>query len=268
MIDMNPPTYSIAITTFVHRLEKYYKPLMNTLSRMRPNIDKIVFVNGQHKKDFDQDYRREIMRFSSLCPRTYLVMSPIVRGCSFMWNTSFNFTNTDYILTLNDDLVIHDGFFEDFEAMLAHNAQTGHESFRINYSFSHFCVYMKDLFDVGYFDERLLGFGEEDGDWLWRWEVGKGRPMRCYGTRGIVNCIDMAATNSENMVKHDEGGGKYSAFNRKFVLDTLYEFPNPTDPTRPAHAGLYGRPAQMRVGAEPPRYYPAEKWYRDHINEV
>ena len=37
---MSNPTYSITITTFVHRLEKYYKPLMNSLSRMRPNIDK------------------------------------------------------------------------------------------------------------------------------------------------------------------------------------------------------------------------------------
>lgn len=265
---MNTPTYSISITTFVYRLEKYYKPLMNAISRMRPNTDKIVFVNGQHKKDFDQDYRREIMRFSSLCPRTYLVMSPIVRGCSFMWNTAFNFTNTDYILNLNDDLIIQDGFFEDFEEMLRRNAEAGHESFRINWSFSHFCVHRRDLFDVGYFDERLLGFGEEDGDWLWRWEVAKGRPMRCYGSGRILNCIDQASTNSENMVKHNEGGGKYSSFNRQLILDHIYEFPKEPDPTRPAHSGLYGRPAQMRRGAETPNYYPAEKWYRDNINSV
>ena len=265
---MDKPTYSIAVTTFVHRLDTYYKPLMNALSRMRPDVDKVVFVNGQHKKPFDQDYRREIMRFSLLCPRTYLVMSPIVRGCAFMWNTLVNFTSTDYILVLNDDLLIQDGFFEDFEQMLQQNSAAGDESFRINYSFSHFCVNRNDLLEVGYFDERLLGFGEEDGDWLWRWEVRRGRQMRCYGSRRILNCIDMAPTNSENMVKHNEGGGKYSAFNRQMILNHIYEFPTEPDPNRPAHSGLYGRPAQMREAARTPNYYPVEKWYRDNINSV
>jgi len=263
------PSYSIAISTFVYRLDKYFKPLMNTVCSMRPDIDKVIFVNGQHKKDFDQEYRKEIMRFCSYCPRTYLIMSPIVRGCSFMWNTCFNFTNTDYILNLNDDVALGQGFFDDYESMLRTTRQNGgDESFRINYSFSHFSVSRKDLFDVGYFDERLLGFGEEDGDWLWRWEVAKKRPLKCYMTNKIHNYIDMASTNAENMVKHNEGGGKYSAFNRNLILDKIYEFPSTPDPSRPTHDGLYGRPAQMRVGSETPQYYPAEKWYRDNINKV
>jgi hypothetical protein len=265
---MSNSTYSIAITTFVHRLEKYYKPLMNSISYMRPDIDKVVFVNGQHKKDFDQDYRKEIMRFSSLCPRTYLLMSPIVRGCSFMWNTMFNFTNTNYILTINDDVIINPGFFDDFESMLHENSELGHESFRINYCFSHFCVYRQDLFDVGYFDERLLGFGEEDGDWLWRWEVAKQRSMRCYHSSKIINCVDNASTNGENMVKHDLGGGKYSAFNRRMLFEQMYEFPAIPDPTRPTHTGMFGCIAQMREENKTPNHYPVEKFYRDRINEV
>jgi hypothetical protein len=265
---MNTPTYSIAVTTFVHRLDKYYKPLMNSLSRMRPDIDKVVFVNGQHKKPFDQDYRREIMRFSSLCPKTYLVMSPIVRGCSFMWNTLANFTDSDYILVLNDDLVLHEGFFDEFESILSHNRGMGDESFYLNYSFSHYCLFRQDLFKYGYFDERLLGFGEEDGDWQWRVEVAKSSPLRCYRSNLITNCVDMAATNSENMQKHSGGGGKYAAFNLDFIVNTKYEFPQQADPSRPVHSGRYGRPAQMRVGAETPMYYPAEKWYRDNINKV
>jgi hypothetical protein len=265
---MNAPTYSIAITTFVHRFDKYFKPLMNAICAYRPNVDKVVFINGQHKKDFDQDYRREVLRFCSLCPRTYPITSPIVRGCSFMWNTCFNFTNTDYILNINDDVMVGNGFFDDYESMLMETRKNGDESFRINWSFSHFSVYRQDLFDVGYFDERLLGFGEEDGDWLWRWEVSKNRPLKCYTTNKILNFIDMSSTNSENMIKHNEGGGKYSAFNRNLILNEIYEFPSNPDPSRPVYTGLYGRPAQMRVGAEPPSYYPSEKWYRDKIDSV
>lgn len=260
------PTYSIAITTFVHRFDKYFKPLMNSISRMRPDLDKIVFVNGQHKKEFNQDYRKEIMRFSSSCPKTYLIMSPIVRGCSYMWNTLCNHSSTDYILVLNDDLIINDGFFEQFESALKQQNAAGDESFRINYSFSHFCVHRKDLFDVGYFDERLLGFGEEDGDWLWRWEVAKKKSMNTLRTPLIVNCVDNSESNSENMVKSN---GKYSAFNAKWIFSNKYDADAKTiDPERPSAVSMYGRPIQMYKDAHTPNFYPAEKWYRENIDTV
>lgn len=265
---MSIPSYSIIITTFVHRFEKYYKNLLSSISTMRPNIDKIVFVNSQHKKEFDQDYRKKIMQFSSVFPKTYLIMSPKIRGCSFMWNTCCNFTNTDYILCLNDDLVIGDGFFDDYEKMLLETRKNSDQSFRINYSFSHFSIYKKDLFEVGYFDERLLGFGEEDGEWLWRWETTKNKPLICYQTNKILNCVDMSPTNSENMEKHSGGGGKYSAFNRNLIENEFFEFPQNPDPTRTAHVGLYGRIAQRKRGSETPNLYPIEKWYTENIERV
>lgn len=260
------PTYSIAVTTFVYRLDKYYKPLMNAISRMRPDIDKLVFVNGQHKRKFDQEYRKEIMRFSSLCPRTYLVMSPIVRGCSFMWNTLCNYTDTDYILVLNDDLVIQDGFFDALESALDQCAVGGGGSFRINNSFSHFCIDRQDLFNVGFFDERLIGFGEEDGDWMWRHEVALGRPMRSLMTPTVINCVDNAETNSENMQK---SSGKYTAFNSRWIFNHKYnDKATAIDPSQPKAFANYGRPIQMYVGASTPDFYPAEKWYRDNIDKV
>jgi hypothetical protein len=263
---MNTPSYSITIATFVYRFDQYFKPLMNNLCATRPDVDKVVFVNGQHQKDFDQNYRKEIMRFCSLCPRTYLIMSPFFRGCSFMWNNCLNFTSTDYALVLNDDIMPGNGFFDDYENMLRINRSNGDESFRINYSFSHFCVYKNDLFDVGYFDERFLGVGEEDGDWLWRWEVAKKKQMRCYMTRNLVNYIDQSSNNQENIKKHS--GGKYSAFNRNLMLEKIYEFPETPDPTRPVHIGLFDRPAQKRIGGETPNLYPIEKWYRENIKSI
>lgn len=262
------PSYSIAITTFVHRFEKYYKNLLSSISTMRPNIDKIIFVNGQHKKDFDEEYRKKIMQYSSVFPKTYLIMSPKVRGCSFMWNTCSNFTNTDYILCLNDDLIVGNGFFDDYENMLVETRKQSDQSFRINHCFSHFSICKKDLFDVGYFDERLLGFGEEDGDWLWRWETSKKQQMICYHTNKIINCIDMAPTNSENMRKHSLEGGKYSAFNRDLVHNEFYEFPENPDPSRISYVGMYGKIAQRKIGSETPNFYPTEKWYNDNIDRV
>jgi GR25 family glycosyltransferase involved in LPS biosynthesis len=232
---------------------------------MRPDVDKVIFVNGQHKKDFDQTYQKDIMKFAADCPRTYLIMSPIFRGCSYMWNTCFNHTSTPYCLNLNDDVTLVDGFFDEYEQMLMHNSQLGDESFRINFSFSHFSLYRNDLFDVGYFDERLLGIGEEDGDWLWRWEVAKKKSMRVYRSNCLINHIDTAETNVENMVK---AGGKYSKFNADWIFSYKYQPDAPFDPSKPSANSLYGRHIQMRDGAMTPEYYPAEKWYRENINRL
>lgn len=258
-------SYSVAIQTFVHRFDKYFKPLMKSLSEMRPDVDKIVFVNAQHKTGLDQNYRRDILKFASECPRTYLIMTPMVRGLAYMWNMCFNHTNTPYVVNFNDDITVKNGFFDHYEKMLEYQANAGHESFRINGSFSHFSVYRDDLFKVGYFDERLLGFGEEDGDWLWRWEVANGKSMRVFGTDRLVNHIDSSETNSENMVKYE---GKYSKFNSDWIFSNKYQPDVPLVSNKPYATSLYGRPIQMRDGAYTPDFYPTEKFYRDNIYRV
>ena len=255
--------YSVTIQTFVHRFDNYFKPLMSSICKMRPDVDKVIFVNGQHKKDFDQSYRKDIMKFAADLPKTYIIMSPFFRGCSYMWNTCFNHTSTPYCLNLNDDVSLMNGFFDEYEQMLEHNSRMGDESFRINFSFSHFSLYRNDLFNVGYFDERLLGIGEEDGDWLWRWEVAKKKQMRVYRSDCLVNHVDMAETNVENMVK---ASGKYSKFNADWIFNHKYQPDAPFDSSKPSAISLYGRPIQMRDQATTPTYYPAEKWYRDNIH--
>ena len=257
--------YSIAVQTFVHRFDKYFKPLMRSLSDMRPDVDKVIFVNAQHKTGLDENYRKEILSFAASCPRTYLIMTPWCRGLAYMWNICANHAQTPYILNMNDDVSLLPGFFEQYEQMIGYQAQHGHESFRINGSFSHFSIYHQDLFDVGYFDERLIGFGEEDGDWLWRWEVAKGKTMRVFGSDKIINHIDQHHTNSENMVKY---AGKYSKFNSDWIFSNKYQPDVPIDPSKPKAVSLYGRPIQMRDGAFTPDYYPTERFYRENLHRL
>jgi hypothetical protein len=258
-------TYSIAIQTFVHRFDKYFKPLMRSLTEMRPDVDKVVFVNAQHKTGLDENYRKYMLAFASSCPRTYLIMAPRVRGLAYMWNMCANHAQTPYVLNMNDDITLLPGFFDQYEEMIAYQEQNGNESFRINGSFSHFSIYHQDLLDVGYFDERLLGFGEEDGDWLWRWEVAKGRSMRVFGSDKIVNHIDHNPTNSENMVKYE---GKYSKFNSDWIFSNKYQPDVPIDPSKPKAVSLYGRPIQMRDGASTPNFYPTERFYRENLHRL
>jgi len=264
---MPTPTYSITVQTYVYRFESYFKPLLAKLHKQRPNVEKVVFVNGQHKEVFSEEYRRGMLQYASYFPNTFLVMSPFMRGCSFMWNASVNYTSSDYVLVLSDDVIVLDGFFDEFEAMLAHNHNLGDESFRINWHWGHFCMWRKDLIDpsrVGYFDERLIGFGEEDGDWMWRFQNRFNRHMRNYETDKLPFNTDNTCLPGKNTKTHS--GSKYSAFNRTFQFEQKMELD--LGGTNNA-CGVYAdKPQRTRPGMETPNMYPGETWYRENIDKL
>jgi hypothetical protein len=89
--------------------------------------------------------------------------------------------------------------------------------------------------------------------------------MRVFGTDRLVNHIDSASTNSENMVKYE---GKYSKFNSDWIFSNKYQPDVPLVSHKPYATSLYGRPIQMRDGASTPNFYPTEKFYRDNIHRV
>jgi hypothetical protein len=263
---MKIPSYSITIQTYVHRFEPYFKPLLARVHKQRPNVEKVVFVNGQHKEKFDENYRREMLQYASYFSNTFLLMSPIVRGCAFMWNNSINYTSGEYVLVLSDDVIVLDGFFDDFENMLAHNHQLGDESFRINTHWGHFCMYRKDLIDVekiGFFDERLVGFGEEDYDWMWRYQNLHNKHMRNYGTNKMPYNTDDACLPGKNTRTHSNS--KYSAFNREFMESKMEPDPTGTNDGCGISRGF----AQKTIpGMETPNFYPGETWYRSNIQKL
>lgn len=268
---MKIPSYSITIQTYVYRFEPYFKPLLAEVHRQRPDVEKVVFVNGQHKEKFHEDYRKSMMQYASEFQNTFLLMSPIVRGCAFMWNNCINYSSGEYVLVISDDVIIYDGFFDEFEQMLAYNHQHGDESFRINYHWGHFCIYRKDVMDsengVGYFEERLIGFGEEDGDWMWRYQNRHNRHMRNYTTNKLPFHTDNTCLPGKNTrpLKLGDTDSKYSAFNREFMESKMEHDPTGTNDGCGISRGFA---LKLKPGMETPNYYPGEKWYRENIHRL
>lgn len=249
--------YTITIGTYVHRFEEYFKPLMTDICRNRPDIEKIVFVNGQHGEKFHQDYRKNILSFLSNFENTYVYMSPCFRGCSYIWNTTINMASEENILFIADDCSIEDGFFEDYENVLG---QENVGSFSIGpfFTYGHFSVTREDIKNVGHFDERLLAIGEEDGEWDLRYSEfynipdNAGRPgQERYGfslphhhTNKIKHINENTETTSQNIQK---GTAKYSAFNKQIAFSTIINEDMAThDPNKYTRQGPYGCPVQRR----------------------
>lgn len=93
--------------------------------------------------------------------------------------------------------------------------------------------------ELGYFDERLLGFGEEDGDITWRFIDKYKKPIGEMQTGGVVNIV--------SDIRHDyikPGVGKYSLYNRKFMFEEKYV----CGPEYEGHpVGMFGQPCKMVI---------------------
>lgn len=171
----------------------------------------IISINGNYGEKFDQKYRRESMEFLSQFDYVYPIYYPEFRGCSKHWNTMFINSSNDNVLFLSDD--VHIGDMSCFERIDFHISNT---TFLINNSFSHFVANRQEINELGWFDERLLAFGEEDGDYVWRY-------MKKYGTEiPSINIPQMGDRGKTETTGFKKGIHKYSKFNRDWIFSQKY----------------------------------------------
>lgn len=255
---MNEPVrLAIGITTFEHRFERYFVPLLNRIREYDRETEVVVAVNGEHQQEFSEEYRSRILSFVSQQPKVFPVLFPNFRGLSKLWNTIIIHSSGDYVLMLNDDTMIRDsGFFHEVASAILKNE--GH-SFVINESWSHFLISRKEIDELGYFDERLLGIGEEDGDMIWRYLEGYGRSLKSIRLQGIVNFANETEHYRPANIKC-RPGMKYSQFNREFMFNEKYQ----RDPA--GMKGMFDEPVALKDPGK--EQYPNERFYRKRKNEL
>jgi hypothetical protein len=248
---------SIGITTFGKRFDQYFVPLLSKIRDYDNVTEVIVAVNGEHKKDFDEDYRHRILDFMSKKKGVYTIMFPGFRGLSKLWNTIIIHATHDNILVLNDDIMITKrSFLDKIKKALHHNEG---KSFIINGSWSHFVVNREEIDKLGYFDERLLGIGEEDGDITWRYIHEFGRPVNNYSIKAFKNFAEETLHIKPTNIKcHSDT--KYSLFNRRFIQNHKYR----ADPQ--GIKGIFPQTVSMKSPG--PVQYQNERFFRTRKDEL
>lgn len=261
--------YTIGITTFQYRFEKYLKPLITSIKEQRPDIEIIVYVNAQYGKGLDENYRKSFLEFITKYDKIYPIVTPHFKGLSKMWNNIIVHSSNDNIFIFNDDISIENGFFEQIDELF----KTYNSSFRINNSFSHFQVNRTEVFEVGFFDERLIGLGEEDGDWCFRWEKHFQKILPSLNTNLVKSFYNVKDDNNSEGLAKDKTWGKYTPWNANWIFNNKYD-PENTELAMsqgfPANGqgGMYGKPVAMRTDCVELDFYPAEKFFWEHINEL
>jgi len=253
-----PDKISMGITTFENRFDNYFVPLLSRLKEYVPESEVIVAVNGEHRQTFNEIYRKRILEFISRYNKVYPVVFPQFRGLSKLWNNIVINSSNDFILMLNDDIMINNpSFLKDVCSAARKNKG---RSFLINRSWSHFVINRSEIDELGYFDERLLGIGEEDGDMTWRYLHHFGREINNFKLKCFINYAEDTVNVYKPTNIRCHSGSKYSLFNREFMFKEKYR-PDPA-----GIKGMFDEPVSLKDPGE--KQYPHERFYHLHKNDL
>ena len=205
--------YSIGITTYSYRFERF---LINLVKEIRKdkNNEIILAINGNYKQPFDEVYRKNVLNFCTEYENIYPFMFPNFRSLAKMWNNIAINASNNYIVMLNDDISIFDPiFWKSVEG----NIEKYQTSFKMDNTFCYFVVKRDELDQLGWFDERYLGIGWEDTDFIDRYEKTYNRKfLNILGVPGAKRFTDF-----ENVIVNQRVIYKYSVFNNEIYDQKL-----------------------------------------------
>jgi len=197
--------YNIGITTYSYRFDKFLVPLIKSIKDFKPNSNIILAINGNYNVDFDENYRSKMLEFISKYTNIYPIMFMEFRSLSKLWNSILVNSDTNLNLILNDDVTLT----SDFWNFIDNHTTIG--SFKMK-SWSSVFLDRNEVETVGWFDERFLGIGEEDGDFEFRYMKHYQRKFENIYAPGFENHID----NENVLIGSQKVNSKYSKFNYEF----------------------------------------------------
>lgn len=249
---MNSKPYTIGIVTYHARFEQYFKPLVEKLARIFPDTNIVAILNGHPDQTLQLKYLKEATGFLSGFNRIKYLAHTDHQSLSRCWNQSVILSETEDILILNDDTSVSALFRSEFEPHVGENLVT-----TINQSWSHFLFNKEAIRKVGWFDERFLGIGYEDGDYAYRLAMAgiKLSNLECEGVRNFV------AKNTNpgwQAISKTTSGNKYAEINQEFFYKKWQTPMNCPEDTVFDHTSDFGGgefPFSLSPQMETPMFY-------------
>jgi len=194
----------ILITTFEKRQFDSAIPLIAQIRDAGIGYPIMLFLNGNLANDHDKEARKKFLEELSKFDDVNVISSYEMTGISRNWNLGIQLLGTTLTLCLSDDLVISKQFKKELE--LAFDA-TKLSGFLTIEGFAAFIISRPLIDQLGWFDERFMGFGEEDGDYVWRYIKKFGQePPR-------FKCHSLLHQDLQTRGEEVAGVSKYSLFN-------------------------------------------------------
>ena len=248
MGDTKNATYSIGIVTYINRYEKLFKPLIKNLCKLFPDTEIVITINGYYDQEKQQKYLMEIKSLLDNYPNVKYIAYNEGQSLSKLWNQLvINSTNKKTFI-FNDDVKIASYFRRDVEQSGILNTELG----LLNWSWSHFLISKNIIQQVGWFDERFPGVGNEDEDYEARLVIDN-ILIESYPIEGLKNIIIQT--------KDFSYGKNTETVNIKYVRENKVVFDKKWDMLDEKKEGyvfvrLLGKHMKLNAGMETPNFYP------------
>lgn len=243
--------YSINVVTYVKRFESYFKPLVKSLEKYFPNVEKNYVLNGFYDPGVQQEYLKNAKGFLRTTSASNVIAYNESQPLARCFNQLILHSTGKKILILNDDLLIRFLFRPFFELQMWLFA-TG----VVNNTWSISWLSKDIVRRVGWFDERFPAIGQEDADYGLRIALERGqkemqvmhqRNIYCFGITNVV------AGNTDPGWKKDSViiGSGYAQSNKDYFEKKWETSKEPLE----GGVSLQGVYHRIRPGFETPLFY-------------
>jgi hypothetical protein len=205
--------YSICIVTYHARFENYFKPLIKKISKIFPEKEILCIANGHPDKTLQISYLNNFTKFCKNIKNIRYLTNDSHQSLAKCWNQLLILSGSELNLILNDDTQVTELFREEFENKIINN---NIDFTTINGSWSHFLISKKIIWEIGWFDENLLGIGHEDTDYMCRMAISGIKEIKDTNCLGIKNYV-APATNPSFKEISEITDGKYSLSNKIYI---------------------------------------------------
>jgi hypothetical protein len=250
---MNESKLTIGIITFRQRKELIRDLVAKIRSSVPTSVDIILAINGNNEEDMPEEYRQDMLDLAKQYVGIYPIFCPEFKSICKLFNTFIIFSKTEHVFIMGDD--VEYGNPDAYDIIIEHIEKTKQEFFKINNGFSHFVCTKSIMHKLGYFDERLCGFGEEDGDILHRYIRMTGSWIPSITIPNIYNKAAYHLKN-EKIENHQDNKPR---FNREFVKLAYVESPD----------GICGmNPTPIKKVIPDYQQYPYEEFVRKNKHNI
>lgn len=243
--------YSIGVVTYVKRFEQYFKPLVASLEKYFPEVEKNYVLNGFYDPKIQAEYLKNAKEFLNGTSAKNVIAYNESQSLSKCWNQLVLHSSGKKILILNDDINLRWLFRYFFETQM-----WPFENCVINNTWSLQFLSKDTIRKVGWFDERFPAIGMEDLDYGFRLALALGKKeiktmhqhnIYCFGVTNIV------AGNTDPGWKDKSAivNGAFAMANKDYFHKKWESHKEPMERTIKLKDDYYN----IRPGMETPQFY-------------
>jgi hypothetical protein len=194
----------ILITTFEKRQFTSALPLVKQIRDAGIQYPICIFLNGNLNRDHNSEARSKFLHEISKLQDVGVITNFEMSGLARNWNLGIQILGTELTACFNDDLIVTKQFKKELDMVYEAADVAGLITI---IGFSAFVLSRKLIDKIGWFDERFLGIGDEDGDYVWRFIDNFGYEPPSFKSYGLIH--EYLQTKGDEIA----GVSKYSLFN-------------------------------------------------------